>query len=47
MRRAANLFDQIADSENLRLAFYKAARGANRIRPWWCGNPLRTELRSK
>ena len=27
MRRAANLFDQSPDSENLRLAFYKAARG--------------------
>ena len=27
MRRAANLFDRIPDSENLRLAFHKAARG--------------------
>ena len=27
MHRAANLFDQIPDSENLRLAFHKAARG--------------------
>ena len=27
MRRAANLFDQIPQPENLRLAFHKAARG--------------------
>jgi retron-type reverse transcriptase len=27
MRRAANLFDQISEPENLRLAFHKAARG--------------------
>lgn len=27
MRRAANLFDQIADRDNLRVAFHKAARG--------------------
>ena len=27
MRRAANLFDQIPEPENLRLAFHKAARG--------------------
>ncbi|MDA1055623.1 MAG: reverse transcriptase/maturase family protein [Planctomycetota bacterium] len=27
MRRAANLFDQIADRDNLRIAFHKAARG--------------------
>jgi RNA-directed DNA polymerase len=27
MRRATNLFDEIADLENLRLAFHKAARG--------------------
>ena len=27
MRRAANLFDQIHEPENLRLAFHKAARG--------------------
>lgn len=27
MRRAANLFDEIADRDNLRLAFHKAARG--------------------
>ena len=27
MHRAANLFDQIHDPENLRLAFHKAARG--------------------
>lgn len=30
MRRAANLFNRIHDSENLRLAFHKAARGRRR-----------------
>ena len=27
MRRVANLFDQISEPENIRLAFYKASRG--------------------